>query len=212
MFLPASATLGKLTLAVWRGTMVVRVATVAFEGVEARPVDVQVQISNGTVVFNVVGLGDKAVAESRERVRSALVASGLALPPKRITVNLAPADPNFAIAESNLAFVYAEKKMDLDYALSLAQKARQQMPQLDSLGDTLGWVNYRKGNMVTAKSIFQDCVRSSPQEARYHYHLGMVLASTGDRPRARQELESALRLKLSGPSEHECRQALEQLR
>ncbi len=72
--------------------MVVRVSTVAFEGVEARPVDVQVQISNGTVVFNVVGLGDKAVAESRERVRSALVASGLALPPKRITVNLAPAD------------------------------------------------------------------------------------------------------------------------
>lgn len=72
--------------------MVVRVSTVAFEGIEARPVDVQVQISNGSVVFNVVGLGDKAVAESRERVRSALVASGLSLPAKRITVNLAPAD------------------------------------------------------------------------------------------------------------------------
>jgi magnesium chelatase family protein len=72
--------------------MVVRVATVAFEGVEARPVDVQVQISSGAVVFNVVGLADKAVAESRERVRAALVASGLALPAKRITVNLAPAD------------------------------------------------------------------------------------------------------------------------
>jgi len=72
--------------------MVVRVATVAFEGIEARPVDVQVQIANGSVVFNVVGLGDKAVAESRERVRSALTASGLALPAKRITVNLAPAD------------------------------------------------------------------------------------------------------------------------
>ena len=72
--------------------MVVRVSTVAFEGIETRPVDVQVQISNGNVVFNVVGLGDKAVAESRERVRSALVASGLSLPAKRITVNLAPAD------------------------------------------------------------------------------------------------------------------------
>ncbi|MFO1124123.1 MAG: YifB family Mg chelatase-like AAA ATPase [Methylocystis sp.] len=67
-------------------------ATVAFEGVEARPVDVQVQISSGAVVFNVVGLADKAVAESRERVRAALIASGLALPAKRITVNLAPAD------------------------------------------------------------------------------------------------------------------------
>jgi predicted ATPase with chaperone activity len=49
---------------------------------------VQVQISSGSVVFNVVGLGDKAVAESRERVRAALIASGLALPAKRITVNL----------------------------------------------------------------------------------------------------------------------------
>src|SRR6202171_1809988 len=72
--------------------MVVRVATVAFEGIEARPVDVQVQIANGNVVFTVVGLGDKAVAESRERVRAALNASALAMPAKRITVNLAPAD------------------------------------------------------------------------------------------------------------------------
>ena len=72
--------------------MVVRVATVAFEGIEARPVDVQVQIANGNVAFTVVGLGDKAVAELRERVRAALNASGLALPAKRITVNLAPAD------------------------------------------------------------------------------------------------------------------------
>ncbi len=72
--------------------MVVRIATVAFEGIEARPVDVQVQIANGNVVFTVVGLGDKAVAESRERVRAALNASGLAMPAKRITVNLAPAD------------------------------------------------------------------------------------------------------------------------
>jgi magnesium chelatase family protein len=72
--------------------MVVRVATVAFEGIEAKPVDVQVQILPGNVVFNIVGLGDKAVTESRERVRSALVASGLAMPAKRITVNLAPAD------------------------------------------------------------------------------------------------------------------------
>jgi magnesium chelatase family protein len=72
--------------------MVVRVATVAFEGIEARPVDVQVQIAPGNVVFNIVGLGDKAVAESKERVRSALIASGLAMPAKRITINLAPAD------------------------------------------------------------------------------------------------------------------------
>ena len=71
--------------------MVQRVATVAFEGIEARAVDVQVQVAPGLPAFNVVGLPDKAVSEARERVRAALVASGLALPARRITVNLAPA-------------------------------------------------------------------------------------------------------------------------
>jgi magnesium chelatase family protein len=72
--------------------MVAHVATVAFLGLEARPVEVQVQIAAGLPAFVVVGLADKAVAESRERVRAALAAIGLALPPKRITVNLSPAD------------------------------------------------------------------------------------------------------------------------
>jgi magnesium chelatase family protein len=72
--------------------MVQRVTTVAFEGIEARAVDVQVQVAPGLPAFNVVGLPDKAVSEARERVRAALTASGLALPARRITVNLAPAD------------------------------------------------------------------------------------------------------------------------
>src|SRR5262249_54995428 len=75
-----------------RGSMVQRVATVAFEGIEARAVDVQVQVAPGLPAFNVVGLPDKAVSEARERVRAALVASGLALPARRIPVTLAPAD------------------------------------------------------------------------------------------------------------------------
>ncbi|HEX5183354.1 MAG TPA: YifB family Mg chelatase-like AAA ATPase, partial [Allosphingosinicella sp.] len=66
--------------------------TVAFLGLEARAVDVQVQIGSGLPKFLVVGLPDKAVAESRERVHAALAAIGLSLPPKRITVNLSPAD------------------------------------------------------------------------------------------------------------------------
>jgi magnesium chelatase family protein len=72
--------------------MVARVATVAFRGIEAVPVDVQVMIQPGQAGISIVGLPDKAVAESRERVRAALHASGLAIPHKRITVNLAPAD------------------------------------------------------------------------------------------------------------------------
>jgi len=72
--------------------MVSHVTTVAFQGIEAVPVDVQVQIAPGLPKFIIVGLPDKAVAESSERVRSALHASGLSLPAKRIIVNLAPAD------------------------------------------------------------------------------------------------------------------------
>ncbi|MEH3107891.1 MAG: YifB family Mg chelatase-like AAA ATPase [Sphingomonas fennica] len=72
--------------------MVSHVATVAFLGLEARGVEVQVQMTPGLPAFVIVGLADKAVAESKERVRGALAAIGLALPPKRITVNLSPAD------------------------------------------------------------------------------------------------------------------------
>ncbi|EJM99987.1 YifB family Mg chelatase-like AAA ATPase [Phyllobacterium sp. YR531] len=72
--------------------MVTRVRTVAFQGIEAQPVDVQVMIAPGKMGMHIVGLPDKAVAESRERVQAALHASGLSMPVKKVTVNLAPAD------------------------------------------------------------------------------------------------------------------------
>ena len=72
--------------------MVARIRTVAFLGIDALEVEAQVTIAAGLPAFMVVGLPDKAVVESRERVRAALTAMGLALPPRRITVNLAPAD------------------------------------------------------------------------------------------------------------------------
>jgi magnesium chelatase family protein len=72
--------------------MVARTYTVAFEGVEARIVEVQCAVAPGMPAFQVVGLPDKAVSEARDRVRSALTAMAVALPSKRITVNLSPAD------------------------------------------------------------------------------------------------------------------------
>lgn len=72
--------------------MVGRVYSVAFQGVEVLEIDVQVQTSAGLPAFHIVGLGDKAVAESRERIRASFHTLGLALPAKHITVNLAPAD------------------------------------------------------------------------------------------------------------------------
>ncbi|MCX8507532.1 MAG: ATP-binding protein, partial [Rhodobacteraceae bacterium] len=72
--------------------MVARTYTVAFEGVEARMVEVQCAVAAGMPAFSVVGLPDKAVSEARDRVRAALTALAVALPSKRITVNLSPAD------------------------------------------------------------------------------------------------------------------------
>ncbi|KAE9628252.1 YifB family Mg chelatase-like AAA ATPase [Parasedimentitalea maritima] len=72
--------------------MVARAYTVAFQGVEARPVEVQCAVAPGLPAFSVVGLPDKAVSEARDRVRSALSTMAIALPSKRITINLSPAD------------------------------------------------------------------------------------------------------------------------
>jgi len=72
--------------------MVARAYTVAFQGVEAREVEVQCAMTPGMPAFSIVGLPDKAVSEARERVRAALTAMSIALPSKRITINLSPAD------------------------------------------------------------------------------------------------------------------------
>ncbi len=76
----------------WGKCVVALVRTVAYLGLEARAVEVQCSIAPGLPNFNIVGLADKAVGESKERVRASLSSMGLALPPKRITINLSPAD------------------------------------------------------------------------------------------------------------------------
>lgn len=72
--------------------MLAHLASFAFQGIETVPVETQVQVAPGLPAFTIVGLPDKAVGESRERVRAAMTSMGLSLPPKRILVNLAPAD------------------------------------------------------------------------------------------------------------------------
>ncbi len=100
---------------------VARVQSFAFSGVEALPVEVQVQISGGLPGMVLVGLPDKAVAESRERVRAALFALGLSLPPKRILINLAPAD-------------LAKAGSHLDLPIALAVLAAMEVVPREELG------------------------------------------------------------------------------
>ena len=98
-----------------------RVHSFAFLGIDAVPVEVQVQISAGLPAFGLVGLADKAVGEARERVRAALHAMGLALPPKRILVNLAPAD-------------LAKEGSHFDLPIALALLAAMEIVPRDVLG------------------------------------------------------------------------------
>lgn len=117
-----------------------RITTFAFEGVEAKPVDVQVQLTGGQNSFHVVGLPDKAVAESRERVRAALASMGLALPPKRIIVNLAPADLPKEGSHYDLAIALVIlAKIGVIQADALDGHAAMGELSLDgSLGETVG--------------------------------------------------------------------------
>jgi magnesium chelatase family protein len=119
--------------------MVQRVSTVAFEGIEVRPVDVQVQVAPGLPAFTIVGLPDKAVSEARERVRSAMVASGLALPARRITINLAPADlPKAAWASPEIEIIAASSLIQLANHFNGTQVLSRPQPKiLEAAGPAL---------------------------------------------------------------------------
>jgi magnesium chelatase family protein len=108
--------------------MVARAFTVAFEGVDARMVEVQCAVTPGMPNFALVGLPDKAVSEAKERVRAALNAMAIALPSKRITINLSPADLpkegshfDLPIALALLAELEIIPKDDLERTLSLGE-------------------------------------------------------------------------------------------
>jgi magnesium chelatase family protein len=113
--------------------MVARVATVAYVGLEARPVDVQVQLASGLVGFLVVGLPDKAVKESRDRVTAAFAALGLAMPAKKITVNLAPADLEKAGSHYDLPIA-----LGLLAAMGVLDAEAQPIGNLYAAGEALG--------------------------------------------------------------------------
>ena len=107
--------------------MVATVPTVAYLGLEARSVEVQASLIAGLPAFNVVRLGDKAVTESRERVRGAIASLGLSLPPKRITVNLSPAD-----------LPKEGSHYDLPIALAVERLAEAGLPFAVGLGGDVG--------------------------------------------------------------------------
>jgi tetratricopeptide (TPR) repeat protein len=102
-------------------------------------------------------------------------------------------DGNNGVALNNLAFLLAENGGDLDQALSMATKAKQLLPNLNEVSDTLGWIYLKKNLSDKAVDMFSDLVVKAPQQATFHYHLGMALSQKGDKTRALKELQEALK-------------------
>jgi len=102
-------------------------------------------------------------------------------------------DANNALGLNNLAFLIAENNGDLDEALTKAQKAKQLMPNVYEVSDTLGWIYLKKNLSDNALEIFQDLVGKAPKQSTFRYHLGMALYQKGDKPKAIRELTEALK-------------------
>jgi tetratricopeptide (TPR) repeat protein len=120
-------------------------------------------------------------------------------------------DPNFAIANANLAWVDAQENRDLDAALKMAQQAKSAMPEVPTITDTLGWVMYKKGIYSGAIRLLSDCVEKAPSSANFHYHLGMAFAAAGEKAKGKDQLKEALKMNLSQTDEQQARQELVKL-
>jgi tetratricopeptide (TPR) repeat protein len=103
--------------------------------------------------------------------------------------------PDNPVALNNLAFMLADTGADLDQALTMAQRAKQQRPNDANVSDTLGWIYIKKNLADSAIMIFRDLVKNEPERATYRYHYAMALYQKGDKVSAKKELETALRSK-----------------
>ena len=83
--------------------------------------------------------------------------------------------PDHALALNNLAFAKAQEGVDLDQALTMSQKARQQLPNSPAVSDTLGWIYVKKNLSDDALRIFKDLTTQNPDSPTFHYHYGVAL-------------------------------------
>jgi tetratricopeptide (TPR) repeat protein len=120
---------------------------------------------------------------------------------KPIDEQILKIQPDHPVALNNLAFIKAEEGVDLDQALTMAQRALQKLPNSPDIADTLGWIYIKKNLSDDAVRVLHELVGKEPNNPTYHYHYGMALLQKGDRPSARKELELAMK---DNPSKDEA--------
>ncbi|PYX92768.1 MAG: hypothetical protein DMG71_17110, partial [Acidobacteria bacterium] len=99
--------------------------------------------------------------------------------------------PDNAVASNNLAYVMLQQGGNIDVALSMAQTARRALPDSPNTADTLGWAYYQKGIYNTAIDLFKEALKKNPDDATYHYHLGMAYQKADQPELAKEHLQRA---------------------
>jgi tetratricopeptide (TPR) repeat protein len=120
-------------------------------------------------------------------------------------------EPDNPVALNNLAYMLADSGIELNQALSYAQRAKQKMPNHVDIADTLGWVYIKKNLSDDAIKIFRDLLVQKPDHVTWRYHLAMALVQKGDKLQARKELELALRNKPTKDEESKIRDLLSRI-
>jgi tetratricopeptide (TPR) repeat protein len=117
-------------------------------------------------------------------------------------------NPEFAPAANNLAYILAEKEIDLNRALELAKLAKEKLPDDPGVMDTLGWVYFKKGLYDSAILEFLDSLEKIPDDAMVNYHLGMAYYKKGEADKAKPVLEKALELRVGSDKDVEIQEVL----
>jgi tetratricopeptide (TPR) repeat protein len=121
-------------------------------------------------------------------------------------------DPGFAPAANNLAYLYSEKGGNIDEALNLAQKAKEQVPDDPRVSDTLGWIYYKKNIPSRAIVYLKEANEKIPNQPVMKYHLGMAYYKNGNLDLARKELNQALKIEPNFEGSEEARTTLKSIR
>ncbi len=120
-------------------------------------------------------------------------------------LQIKPDDPAVA---NNLAFLLIEHGGDKNLVVSLAQTARRGLPNVGNTADTLGWAYYYAGMYPSAVSTLETAIKDAPENATYHYHMGMAYQKANDSAHATEQLKRALELHPSPQQATEIRKAL----
>jgi len=103
-------------------------------------------------------------------------------------------DPNNAVASNNLAYLMVENGQNVDVALTLAQTARRAMPDSPHTADTLAWVYFYKANYYAARDLLEATLKTNPDNASMHLHLGMTYSKLNIKADAQLHLKKAAAL------------------